>query len=327
VKKGDTLWDLCEEYHHNPYDWPRIWSYNPQIQNPHWIYPGDQLRMRPNAGAYDPQGRGSGSSLVTRGKGLVPRDTIYLRNYGYLGDPKRDQWGSLVGSREDQSMLAEGNTVYVMMREGVSPTPGQNLTVFTHGRRPEPVKGARNPPGEIVAVKGTVRIDAFDRKTRLARGRVVESVDVMERGAMIGPIAREFDLVPPTPSRVKLVARVLTGFYPHVHFGREQLVFIDRGADDGLVAGNRLLVLRRGDAWRRTLDIAAGLTAQRMRTDVSEPVRSEDTPLVGKDGDFPDEIVGELRVLRTQKQSSLALVTSSNREISPGDRAVTTSGQ
>src|SRR5215203_5118971 len=52
VRKGDTLWDLCDSYYANPWGWPKVWSYNPQIVNPHWIYPGDQLRMRdPN----DPQ--------------------------------------------------------------------------------------------------------------------------------------------------------------------------------------------------------------------------------------------------------------------------------
>src|SRR5262249_19430488 len=39
VRRGDTLWDICDRYFHNPWDWPRIWSYNPGLQNPHWIYP------------------------------------------------------------------------------------------------------------------------------------------------------------------------------------------------------------------------------------------------------------------------------------------------
>src|SRR4029077_8146944 len=37
VKRGDTLWGICDTFFQNPYQWPRIWSYNPQIQNPHWI--------------------------------------------------------------------------------------------------------------------------------------------------------------------------------------------------------------------------------------------------------------------------------------------------
>src|SRR5262245_40396899 len=47
VRKGDTLWGLCGEQLGDPRLWPRIWALNPQLQNPHWIYPGDQLRLRP----------------------------------------------------------------------------------------------------------------------------------------------------------------------------------------------------------------------------------------------------------------------------------------
>jgi nucleoid-associated protein YgaU len=46
VKKGDTLWDICDGYFGNPWQWPRVWSYNPDILNPHWIFPGDVVRLR-----------------------------------------------------------------------------------------------------------------------------------------------------------------------------------------------------------------------------------------------------------------------------------------
>src|SRR6185295_9150078 len=41
VEKGDTLWDLSSKYLGSPWYWPKVWSYNPQIANPHWIYPGN----------------------------------------------------------------------------------------------------------------------------------------------------------------------------------------------------------------------------------------------------------------------------------------------
>src|SRR5262249_23059699 len=52
VRRGDTLWEISGRYYQNPYSWPRLWGYNPQIQNPHWIYPGDHVRLRdPNVAA------------------------------------------------------------------------------------------------------------------------------------------------------------------------------------------------------------------------------------------------------------------------------------
>src|SRR5262249_13197606 len=48
VRSGDTLWDICFYYFNDPWQWPKVWSYNPQITNPHWIYPGDLVRLVPH---------------------------------------------------------------------------------------------------------------------------------------------------------------------------------------------------------------------------------------------------------------------------------------
>ena len=51
VEDGDTLWDICDAVLGRPELWPRVWSMNPEITNPHWIYPGDIIRLSPRGGA------------------------------------------------------------------------------------------------------------------------------------------------------------------------------------------------------------------------------------------------------------------------------------
>lgn len=331
VRRGDTLWDLCNRYYQNPWAWPKVWSYNPQITNPHWIYPGDQLRLTDaNGASAGPQASssrksstiGGGAALINR-RPLVAKDTVFLRDQGYLGDPQRDVWGELVGSDEEQMMLAEGNHVVLILRPGASVERGQELSVFSSVRQPENVAGARKPPGEIVAVKGTVKIIDFDPRTRMARAILTESLDVVERGAKVGPLGRRFEVVAAKETRAKVAARVLTSIYPNVYIARDQLAFLDKGSEDGLAQGSRLFVLRRGDSWRASLVTASKMQRRRMLINSPEQAADEDTPIHGDTENFPDDTIAELRVLRTEKYSSIALVTASKRELVSGDLAVT----
>jgi hypothetical protein len=335
VQRGDTLWDLCNRYYQNPWAWPKVWSYNPQIANPHWIYPGDQLRLS-NAVAggqkvlslapRQSSTLGRGGSLLNR-QGQVMSGTVFLRDQGYIGDPKRDVWGELVGSDEEQMMLAEGNHVVLILRPGVKVVKGQELTVFNSVRQPQKVAGARKPPGEIVAIRGTVKVIDFNPDTRMVRAMLTESVDVIERGALVGPVGRRFDVVPPLKTSAKVSARVLTSIYPNVYIARDQIAFLDKGSEDGLQQGTRLFVLRKGDSWRASLTTASKMTTRRMLINSPEEAGAEETPIHGDNDKFPEDTIAELRVLRTEKYSSIALVTESKREVVSGDLAVSRPGE
>ncbi len=334
VRRGDTLWDLCDHYFDNPWQWPRVWSYNPEIRNPNWIYPGDQLRMRSSTS--------TGLALVARsldlgrgpeggsGRGLHPSlvgpDTVFLRTEGYIDDPDKDNWGEVVGAVEEQMMLGEGNRIYLDLKREVAVRPGQELTIFEPVRNLPDVEGARKPPGEMVAIRGTARVTSFDPDKHIARAEIVESMDVVERGMRVGAVGRRYVVVPPKPNTKTQWARVLSSFYPNVYFGQNQVVFVDRGREDGLVPGNRLLVVRKGDTWRRSLETTTSSARDRLRLDVEEHSEVQPTVLKREERDFPEEIIAELRVVHADRYSSLVLVTSSAREVVSGDRAIARQG-
>src|SRR5687768_12619042 len=43
IQSGDTLWDICARMLGDPFFWPKLWTFNQYITNPHWIYPGNVL--------------------------------------------------------------------------------------------------------------------------------------------------------------------------------------------------------------------------------------------------------------------------------------------
>ena len=68
VVRGDTLWDISDRFLKEPWRWSEIWGYNPQIYNPHLIFPGDVL-------ALDYIG-GSPTIKLTRDGVAIPLDSL-----------------------------------------------------------------------------------------------------------------------------------------------------------------------------------------------------------------------------------------------------------
>src|SRR5512144_277070 len=69
VRKGDTLWSISARFLQRPWQWPEVWQANPQVHNPHLIYPGDVLNL-----AYL-NGR-PGIGIGSRGGGVEPHTRV-----------------------------------------------------------------------------------------------------------------------------------------------------------------------------------------------------------------------------------------------------------
>jgi hypothetical protein len=315
VRKGDTLWDICGFYFQNPYQWPRIWSFNPQIQNPHWIFPGDLVKLKNGAAVADqPQAPSSGQRLTDRRR-QVPVDTVFLRNEGFIED-ESSNWGELNGAREDKIFLTDFDEVYLRLGSEHEVKVGQELTVY------RPVKNVGR--GKLIEIQGTVKVDQWNAKDHVARARVTETLDTIERGARIGPISRRFEVVPPLRNEQDIEATVLTSVHPHNFYGANQVVFLDKGEEEGLKAGNRLFIIRKGDGFHKTQP--QGNAAKRIALEDESPAAVESIAAPRNDSVLPEEVLAELRIVNAAKHTAMALVTTSRREIEQGDHAYARKG-
>jgi hypothetical protein len=320
VQKGDTLWGICDAAFQNPYQWPRIWAYNPQIQNPHWIYPNEQIRLKAGVSLEAmPQVTmpdGGGAGVMTGMQQRVPHDTVFLREQGFVNEDAGLNWGSIVGSPQDRMYLSDFDQVYVRVGPDHDVKIGQELTVY------RPVR--QTSDGQVIAIQGTLRVDDWNAESRIARAQIVETLDAIERGARVGPIPRKFIVVPPLRNDADVTAHVLIASHPHVFFGQDQVVFIDQGSDAGLKLGNRLFVVRHGDAWWKSQ--VTTQTGRRIVGEREDPAAVENLPRLQDDSALPEEVVAELRVIDVQKKSATCIVSQSAREIEPNDVAVARKG-
>ena len=318
VRRGETLWEISSHYYNNPYQWPRLWSYNPQVQNPHWIYPGDRVRLRDGSLAASAQHFGG-----IRGRRSVPAGTIFLRDQGWVDDRKDDIWGEIVGSSSDRLMLGENDDVYIQLNDDHEVTLGDQLTIFA----PIRTVASDNAKGTLVSIRGTAKIERYTPQPTLARAKIIESLDVIDRGAKIGPVGRKFDVVPPVKSDRDLDATILAAVHPYHFYGQNQVVFLDRGEKDGVKVGMRFFAVMRGDRWMKTTGTIGQTGLLRPRVEDDRPARVDKMELDTVDEDrLPDETYAELRVLRLRAHTCTALVYQAKHEIERNSRVIARKG-
>lgn len=309
VVRGDTLWELSDRYLGNPYHWPRVWSFNPEIENPHWIFPGDLVRLGPGSGEAPAAPPAVEEEIFEDSVPLeVPEVAVVgtigyqekgrtFRTDGIITKGALEASGRISNSFEEKELLATGDRVYLEWPQKREVREGQSYVVFrTEGRIYHPVTEAFM--GHFTRILGTVRVlDASPYRDHVV-AQVEKSFQEIERGDRIGPSLLDFDRpVDPRPNRRNLVGRVAATLEQGIReVGQDQLVFVDRGKAHGVETGNRFHVVRAGDG-----------------------LELSEEELVSN---LPHETVAELLVLEVHEATSAALVVKARREFEVGDRVV-----
>lgn len=324
VKTGDTLWDISKVFLKEPWYWPEIWYVNPQIANPHLIYPGDVLKLVYIDGQPRLTVAERGGETIESGRGgkrlspevrreplsqaitAIPYDIVA----SFMGRPtlltkeqvKNEPY--VVAMRDSHMIGAIGNEVYV---RGISAAPEETRYSVIHVeeelRDPDNrallgYSGMYVGSGPVATQGDPAKIVMTDSTREVLQGDKVfpESVDV------------NVDFVPHAPASD--VDASIIAVRSHTVMGQYQVVALNRGSAAGLEPGHILAVYQRGGVVRDTFK-EGGLAARRSARGSS----------FGNNVQLPDERAGVLMVFKAFDNLSYALVMETTHEIRQGDRA------
>jgi hypothetical protein len=327
IQRGDTLWDLSGRYLDSPWYWPKLWSYNPQVENPHWIYPGNELRLAPAgeqaparveavAVAVDEKAPPRELEDLTRGNldkaemiededtvtvggpykigGMRPKGPAVLRN-SFVTQKQLDASGKVVAAFEEKMILTTGDKIYGRFQDPGSVKVGQKFSIYrTEDQIIHPV--SNRSYGWKTVILGTARVVAVEPGK--ATTMIVTYVnDGIERGDLIGPSQDQAQKpIFLRPNRSSLDGFII-GLQPAMVTGAAEfnVVYLDRGKADGVEVGNTFEVVRSGDP-------------------LYEPI---DKPL--NTPGLPREVIGQIVIFDAQERASSAYVRRSLAELLVGD--------
>ena len=295
VQYGDTLFDIAEAFFGSPWEWPRVWSYNPQITNPHWIYPGDIVFLRPPA---DP---GQQRAFQPPGE-----PGTHYPLCGFYTGSELENVGTIRFSPTPYGALSLFDTVYLEFEDPGSVSVGDRFALNNVMER------IYDDDDELIAVKyrvtGVVEALGFPDTTPLVIGRIIQAWDMIERGDVLFVNQRHIRVVEPREASISVEGEIIDFFEPTHYSAETWYVFIDVGYNDGVREGNRFTVWDRYDEYAELID--------------GEPGWDEDD----EHELLPWRRMGEAIVIFTSNEYSTAVLTYSDLELERGMRVTLTDG-
>lgn len=221
IKKGDTLWDISAKFLKDPFLWPKLWQRNPYITNPHWIYPGNPVRLSsleelkkeeppkmveekpkdikevkevkpevmevkkvetPPVAVVKPE-------VIVEKRPVEEKRVIHeIRSAGFIAGFNYQGIGFVLDNKEGKNLMAEGDVLYLSFKTSEPVAIGNKYTIFRASdivRDPVTAKKI----GRKYSISGNIEI--IDQFGNYYTARVLEAFDAIYRGDMIQPYLKE----------------------------------------------------------------------------------------------------------------------------------------
>jgi len=324
VKKGDTLWDISETLYRDPWVWPKVWQWNPTITNPHWIYPGTELRLYyrvPGTTTVAVVPRGATPTTTPAAVAAPPSPpsppvppslppppplpprvpTLVFKDIDQVGfiTPFRPQGeGLILGEMHDKNLMSQGDEIFLQLKPPRQSAVGDRYYVFhTSDLIRHPISG--QDVGYLNTPMGVVEITEVAPDH--AKARVLTSYEPISKGDRLMPYRKRTEEIVLQDGTEPKEGRIVVAKGQIRLSGDRQIVFIDLGEDNNVKAGNRFEVYRE----------------PRVRRYYEGQVTAVGEELLGS---LMSEPVGEILVLSAEKETAAAIVTKTKVELYPGER-------
>lgn len=311
VTEGDTLWDISGKFLENPWMWPEIWQVNPQIDNPHLIYPGDVISLvyldgKPRLAIE----RGVPTTKLSPGTEKLSPKIRYQPVASPIPAIPLDAIDAFLTGSRIVSPEQYTNAPYVLAGEDARLITGAGDHLYARGQIDENVpvygiyrkgKSFKDPvTGEFLGYQaldvGAASVAAIDGDIATMNvTRTTQEILIEDRLLPSADRAVESTFYPKAPDEdINGVIMTVEGGVTQV--GRMNVVAINRGSRESIRAGDILAILKDG------------------------PIVPD--RVTGKSVKLPDEKAGILMVFRVFEKMSFGIVLDATRPLAINDKVV-----
>lgn len=256
VKQGDTLWDISSDKIQSPFLWPKLWKANPDIRNPHLIYPGQQLtipdEIAKNKG--EMMGTGTDTPKLKDISVLKPYDLSNTRiaskelktmvsreqllHSGFIATNILTT-GKVLAHNLGKTVMGRNDSVYIKMQ--AMPQKDDKFYILS---KPEPVNDpiTNKEIGKLVRIKGTLQYTGEENGN--SKAVILESFEeIILDDPLMNYYTVESLMAPEQENRPAMAGTILKHFSERTVSGVGFVLYLDKGRTNGVTVGDTFEVL------------------------------------------------------------------------------------